>query len=225
MDRSDSNGEDFAVDLESGRSGREDERSVHGDYRASLCGALVNYDADLVENVVIDVKLEGMDADEKRSVKEKCKKTSNKKAPKPPRPPRGPTLDAADQKLIREIAELTVLKRVRTERIKALKKMKSAKPSSSSNSLFAIIFTIVFCFVILLQGISNRSSSHAIVNGSPSSSAPEPGLISVQYSQKASATYSSMPASRSPRLVEQVSGQDPHEIAQRFQDEANKFFQ
>ncbi|KAL9661737.1 hypothetical protein QQ045_026565 [Rhodiola kirilowii] len=70
MDRSNSNGEDFAVDIESGRSGREEDRSVHGDYRASLCGALVNYDADLVENVVIDVKLEGMDADEKKSVKE-----------------------------------------------------------------------------------------------------------------------------------------------------------
>ncbi|KAL9682947.1 hypothetical protein QQ045_014759 [Rhodiola kirilowii] len=208
MDRSNSNEEDIAVDLESGRSGREDKRSVHVDDRASLCGASVNYVDDLVENVVIDVKSEGMDADKKKSVKEKHKKTSHKKAPKPPRPPKRPSLDAADHKLIREIVELTMLKRVRTERITALKKMKAAKPVSSSNSLFAMIFTIIFCFVILLQGISNRTSSHASLDGSPSSSAPEPGLISVQYVSKSSATDSQMCASGSPSFSEDFKNEE-----------------
>ncbi|CAM8924349.1 unnamed protein product [Rhodiola kirilowii] len=213
MDRGILNDDEFAVDLEGGRSGREDDGFVNGEDQASLCGSLVSSDADSVENVVIDVKLEDMESAGKKLVKEKRKKTSNKKAPKPPRPPRGPSLDAADQKLIREIAELTMLKRIRAERIKALKKMKAAKPSSSSNSLFAMIFTIVFCLVILLQGISTRTSSNPSPNGSPSSSAPEPDLISVQYVWKTSATDSSMPASGSPSLVEQVSGQDPREAA------------
>lgn len=91
---------------------------------------------------------------ENTPVKEKRKKSSNKKAAKPPRPPRSPSLDAADQKLIREITELAMLKRARIERMKALKKMKAAKSSSSSSSsMFAMIFTVVFCIVILLQGI------------------------------------------------------------------------
>uniref|UniRef100_A0A7N0T6R6 Transmembrane protein n=1 Tax=Kalanchoe fedtschenkoi TaxID=63787 RepID=A0A7N0T6R6_KALFE len=214
MDPSHTDQEAFTVDLESGRSGREDGGSVNGDDQATLCGILVNSDVDSVENFVINTKLEGTDSAEKKLVKEKRKK-SNKKAPKPPRPPRGPSLDAADQKLIREIAELTMLKRIRTERIKALKKMKTAKTTSPTNTLFATIFTVLFCFVLLLQGISSRTSTHASHDVSTSSSTPEPGLISVQYVWKASATDSSIPASGSPSLVEQVSGQDPHEISKR----------
>lgn len=81
--------------------------------------------------------------------KEKRKKSSNKKAPKPPRPPRAPSLDAADHKLIREITELAMLKRARIERMKALKKM------------IAMVFTVIFCIVILLQGNDCiQSSSH-----------------------------------------------------------------
>lgn len=150
---------EFAVDLESGRT---HDGSVCVDERVSL----MNCNADQVHSVVIDVKSEGIDVDvnERKLVKEeKRKKTSNKNASKPPRPPRGPSLDAADLKFIKEITELTMLKRVRTERIKALKKMKAAKTSSSSNSLFATMFTIIFCCVILLQGkISNISSVLAL---------------------------------------------------------------
>lgn len=89
---------------------------------------------------------------EKTPVKEKRKKTSNKKAPKPPRPPRGPSLDAADQKLVREISELAMLKRARIERMKAVKKMKAAKASSSSSNIFAMVFTVIFCLVIFFHG-------------------------------------------------------------------------
>lgn len=87
--------------------------------------------------------------------KENRKKSSNKKAPKPPRPPRAPSLDAADLKLIREISELAMLKRARIERMQALKKkMKTTKSSSLSNSgIFSMVFTIVFCVVIIFQGI------------------------------------------------------------------------
>ena len=91
---------------------------------------------------------------DKTPIEGKHKKGSNKKASKPPRPPRAPLLDAADHKLIRELTELAMLKRARIERLKALKKMRAAKSSSpsSSSSILAMVFTLVFCIVIIFQG-------------------------------------------------------------------------
>ncbi|XP_065863853.1 uncharacterized protein [Euphorbia lathyris] len=121
----------------------------------------------------------------KKVVKEKRKKTNNnKKSPKPPRPPRGPsTLGPADQKLIKEITEIAMLKRARVERMKNLKKMKGAKASSSSNSnLFAMVFTVLFFLVILIQGMSSSRVTSVNVTGSlASAETPESGLIAVQY--------------------------------------------
>nr|AFK46337.1 unknown [Medicago truncatula] len=120
---------------------------------------------------------------ENSPVKEKRKKSSNKKAAKPPRAPRGPSLDAADQKLIREITQLAMLKRARVERMKALKKMKAAKASSSpSSSMFAMVCTVVFCIVILFQGISSfGKSSVTSFQGSPVfAGGAEGDLIAVQ---------------------------------------------
>lgn len=84
---------------------------------------------------------------------DKSRKKSPKKAPKPPRPPRPPSLDAADHKLIKEISELAMLKRARIERMKALRKARATKSTSSSSSnMWAMIVTIAFCLVIILQG-------------------------------------------------------------------------
>lgn len=90
---------------------------------------------------------------EPKKVKDKRKSTSSKKPPKPPRPPRGLSLDAADQKLIKEISDLAMLKRARVERMKALKKMKAAKTSTSNSNLYATLITVLFCLVIVFQGI------------------------------------------------------------------------
>lgn len=138
---------------------------------------------------------------EKKSVKEKPKAMSAKKPPKPPRPPRGLSLDSTDQKIIRELAEMAKLKRARMERMKALKKMKEARTSSSKNQLFATLFTILFCLVILFQGISSRSNSAATFQGSPMTSrATDGGIIPMTH-------YQNLPASgyKSPSLLEQVS--------------------
>lgn len=83
----------------------------------------------------------------------KQKKNNLRKPTKPPRPPKGPTLDAADQKLVREIAEFAMRKRARNEKIKALKKMKVAKVSKSNTALSALIVTVIFCIIIIFQGI------------------------------------------------------------------------
>ncbi|KAK8622511.1 hypothetical protein V6N13_117421 [Hibiscus sabdariffa] len=124
------------------------------DNRVSLSGDASNSGRVYAENSTNVEGQESKDARENKSGKEKRKSFGNKKHPKPPRPPRAPSLDAADQKLIREIAEFARLKRARIERMKALKKLKATKPPSSSSScnMFATVFTVIFCLVILFQG-------------------------------------------------------------------------
>lgn len=78
------------------------------------------------------------------------KKKVLKKPPKPPRPPKSLSLVASDEKLVQEIS---ILKRARIERIKALKRKKNAKAKSSSSNLLAMIVTVIFCLIIVWQGI------------------------------------------------------------------------
>ncbi|CAK7326311.1 unnamed protein product [Dovyalis caffra] len=224
---------DFEVDLESGvRNSVEDsskdassgatkcllakvcgaftDGTANGEERVNLCGHVSNSGGGSADQV----KLEGqmsVDQVEKETVKEKRKKTSNKK---PPRPPRGPSLDAADQKLIKEISELAMLKRARIERMKALKKMKATKASSNSN-LFAMVFTILFCLVILFQGMSSRATSANSLGSPLSSETADDDLISVQYFGNPSASESNGSGSGSTNFIESVAGSDPPKIPRR----------
>jgi hypothetical protein len=144
--------------------------------------------------------------DNKLEQEESVGKKKNKKgsAKKPPRPPRGLSLDAADQKLIKEITEIAMLKRARVERMKAVKKMRASKASSSSSSgnVIAMLFTVLFCLVILFQGMCSGNSGVGF-EGSPKSSQGEGGLISVTNHLN---PYLNLPVSGSPSLVEQVAG-------------------
>lgn len=124
----------------------------------------------------------------KKCVEGKRKKTKSTKAPKPPRPPKGPSLDAADEKLVREIAELAMRKRARMERIKTLRKMKAAKTSNFNSGLSAMIITLLFCLVILFQGLCSRSQSSVSIQGSPAPAVPRSeNLISIQLFKNFSA--------------------------------------
>lgn len=172
----------------------------------------------MVDNQILECK-ETVDRVEKTPVKEKRKKTSNKKPSKPPRPPRGPSLDAADQKLIKEISELAMLKRARIERMKTLKKMKAAKSSHKGSSMVATVMTILFCLVIIFQGMSSGKSSQVGFQGSPVSGGPaEGGLISVQYYPFPSASEPNEPDSGSPNFVEQIAGSDRSEKLTRVEE-------
>ncbi|XP_023004656.1 uncharacterized protein LOC111497885 [Cucurbita maxima] len=103
-----------------------------------------------------------------------------KKAPKPPRPPKGPSLDAADQMLVKEFAELAMKKRSRIERMKALKKAKAEKTSSCNTYIPALVITFLFFLVVIIQGISSRSSS--LFQGSPKPAVGgSSGFVLVQY--------------------------------------------
>ncbi|KAL3829319.1 hypothetical protein ACJIZ3_018121 [Penstemon smallii] len=154
----------------------------------------------------------------KNSKKEKRKSTSAKKPPKPPRPPRGFSLDAADQKLIKEITELAMIKRARNERMKALKKMKASKHSSvstsSSGNMIAMLFTILFCIVIIFQamlsslgchssGISQRNSS-----GDISRLSTKGNIIAVQDQWNLSTTSAPSNGDISPNLMVMIPGLD-----------------
>ncbi|XVE73472.1 hypothetical protein DITRI_Ditri11bG0120600 [Diplodiscus trichospermus] len=212
---------DIEVDLESGGTTSEDERTKDlvssnlqtkrtfrrvwsdllnfdgfgkGECGINSCSSSSSLGAIEGENIefLVDKNSEG---EEKSFTEEKCKKTSSRKPPKPPRPPKGPLLDAADQKLVREIAELAMRKRARMKRIKAMKKMKAAKASSSSSSLSAMIITVLFCLVMLFQGIYSRGGASVMLEGSPAPAfGSSEGLISVQL-------YKSFP----------ITGKDDHD--------------
>ncbi|XP_022760715.1 uncharacterized protein LOC111306943 [Durio zibethinus] len=186
------------------------------DDRVSLSGDASNSCRFYVENVqeVTSLNMEeqdSKDAKENKLVKEKRKSLGNKKPPKPPRPPRAPSLDAADQKLIREIAELARLKRARIERMKALKKMKADKGTFSNCNMFAMVFTIIFCLVIIFQGMPSRGTPTSFQGSPVPAGAVQGGLISVQFFGNPSASVPNQPDSGSPYLVEQVAGLDAQE--------------
>ncbi|KAK3183006.1 hypothetical protein Dsin_030292 [Dipteronia sinensis] len=137
-----------------------------------------------------------------------------REAPKPPKPPRVPSLDAADQKLIREISELAMLKRASVERMRALRKTKAAKQSSSNSNLFAMVFTMIFCLVIIFQGMSS-SGTPVSFQGSPMSiDMTEDALTSIQFSGNPSSDPNG-PGYVTPNLVEQVAGSDQQEKLNR----------
>ncbi|GMH02290.1 hypothetical protein Nepgr_004129 [Nepenthes gracilis] len=126
---------------------------------------LATFQRDAGENIEIvieknpgDEKLDGLQFIEKTNPKEKRIKPNSKRPPKPPRPPKGPLLNASDLKLMREISELTAKKRARIERMKALGMMRSPRRSPSSSSLIAMVVTILFFAVIILQGLCSRNN-------------------------------------------------------------------
>ncbi|KVH96423.1 uncharacterized protein LOC112528046 [Cynara cardunculus var. scolymus] len=201
---------DFVIDLESGTGDPSSDENLPKTDFSRLSDQLMSVDDDLENNVkvVIDSKVEVG----KKMGKDKRKKGSSaKKPPKPPRPPRGCfSLDAADQKLIKELAELAIIKRARIERMKALKHKKALRASSSSSSssmngsLFAMLFTIIFFLMILLQGMSCRNPTS---QGSPKTAQTnENGLIFIQEQLNPSASDSILPDSKSSNLLEKISG-------------------
>ncbi|GFZ09094.1 hypothetical protein Acr_20g0009020 [Actinidia rufa] len=183
----------------------------NGEKGSSLSGNISNIKGGSIENVklVIDKKVEGdatADHVENKLRKERRKTTNAKKPPRPPRPPKALSLDAADQKLIKEISELSMIKCARIERMKALKRMKAEKASISTGNLFAMIFTILFCLVVICQGMCPGKSSPVSFQGSPESAqAAESGLILVRYSRNTSASDTSTSGSGSPRHVASLS--------------------
>ncbi|KAA8531193.1 hypothetical protein F0562_005893 [Nyssa sinensis] len=184
--------------------------SVKGEKGVSLISSMSNGSKVSQENVKLlrDKKVEreeAVDIAEKKKGNENRKTISPKKPPKPPRPPRGPSLDSADQKLIKEISELVMIKCARIERMKALKKMKAVKASSSNGNLFAMLFTILFCLVIIFQGMSSRRSPISFQGSPDLGRGTEGGFISLRY-HWFPLTNAGIPAFGSPNLLEQVSG-------------------
>ncbi|GMJ14058.1 hypothetical protein like AT3G17120 [Hibiscus trionum] len=198
---------DLEFDLENGVA-----VNGRGDFEVPLLSGDVSSCGGVYVESLQEVPSTGSNKDGKESrlvLKEKRSSLGHKKPPKPPRPPRASSLDAADQKLIKEIAELARLKRARIERIKALKKMKAAEGTTShSNNMLATVFTVIFCIVLIFQGMSSggRPTSYRGSHVPARAGAVNRGLILVQFSGKPSAGIPNQPDSESPYLVEHVAG-------------------
>ncbi|MCL7051152.1 hypothetical protein MKW94_024712 [Papaver nudicaule] len=203
---------DFEVDLESGGTTSEEDGRINPSLRQSdnLLGRAWNRFTSNNEGLIItetsdpissssdgasetaelltERKSEGeqtLGNLEKKKNKEKRKKTISKK---PPRPPRGPALDAVDRKMVKEITELAILKRARIERMKTMKKMKAAKAGTPFTSILAMLFTILFCLVILFHGMFAGDSPRASLEAPLQSEVGSPKrLISVQLYKSKSA--------------------------------------
>ncbi|XP_052188155.1 uncharacterized protein LOC127798664 [Diospyros lotus] len=238
MDQSPPRDNGFAIDLEIGVANGEEVGSAGPSTKAgntcftSGCSGFVSVDGlitgeavnlsdcgqtstgVLLENVqlLIDKKAggdEAADPMENKSGKERRKTTSAKK---PPRPPKALSLDAADQKLMREIAELAMTKRAKVERMKALKKMKAAKASASTGNFLGMLFTLIFCLVIVFQGMCTGRKSTASFQGSgspESARGADSGFISVHYLPNTSANDVSIRGSGSSSSVKPVLDSDP----------------
>ncbi|KAE8727574.1 Detected protein of unknown function [Hibiscus syriacus] len=143
---------DIEVDLESGGTTSEDERTkdrVKGERGINSCSSSSSFGGVEGENVELltDKNSEGEENHEfvvlaeKNLGEAKCKKTNTRKSPKPPRPPKGPLLDAADQKLVREIAELAMRKRISTRQGASVMSEGSPAPSvGSGEGLISVQF-------------------------------------------------------------------------------------
>ncbi|KAE8731024.1 putative Plant invertase/pectin methylesterase inhibitor superfamily protein [Hibiscus syriacus] len=151
----------------------------------SNSGSVVNAEA-----VTTKEEQESKDGKEqnKNNNKGARKEKRNKKAPKPPRPPKGPTLDAADHKLIRELTELARSKRAKIERMRALKKMKGAKGTSYNTTIFLMLFTIIFCVIIIYQGMPSRDPPTTSEGTEVPVGATEEGLIPIKLLGNTSST-------------------------------------
>lgn len=179
MDQTISREKDFEVDLESGgNTSEEDEfRDIDSCERQSKSWAwnrLLNFDGskkletgvetccsssksdDVIDDnveLLVGSHLEDVQKElchvKNNNDKEKKKKKTNSK---PPRPPKGPSLDAADQKLVKELAELALRKRARIKKLKAMRNMKARKAPSPYTGLSALVITIFFLTIIILQG-------------------------------------------------------------------------
>eukprot|EP01018_Ginkgo_biloba_P011051 Gb_40242 [translate_table: standard] len=70
---------------------------------------------------------------------------------KPPRPPKA-TTDPSRERHIKGISDIALLRRAKLERMKSLRKNKFAKSSSDNTSFWALLVTLSFCVIMIMQG-------------------------------------------------------------------------
>eukprot|EP00252_Welwitschia_mirabilis_P016200 TRINITY_DN3576_c0_g1_i2.p1 TRINITY_DN3576_c0_g1~~TRINITY_DN3576_c0_g1_i2.p1 ORF type:complete len:243 (+),score=63.50 TRINITY_DN3576_c0_g1_i2:604-1332(+) len=80
-------------------------------------------------------------------------KPSAKRPPRPPKPPRpNKTIDPTKELIMKGITDIALLKKAKQERIRQLKKKQAAKSTPSGANVLALLFTLCFCVVMILQG-------------------------------------------------------------------------
>ncbi|KAH9323018.1 hypothetical protein KI387_017657, partial [Taxus chinensis] len=76
---------------------------------------------------------------------------------KPPRPPRS-TTDPSKERHTKGISDTVLLRRARLEKIRSLKAQKVGKPSSIKTTLWALLFTVSFFVIVIIQGIYSQGT-------------------------------------------------------------------
>lgn len=131
---------------------KQHETGVETCSSSSKSGDVMDDNVELSVNTYLEDVQKQLSLVMNNNAKDKNKKTTSM-PPKPPRPPKGPLLDAADQMLVKEMAELALRKRAMTKKMKAMRKVKARKASSSYTGLSALVITVFFLTIIILQGI------------------------------------------------------------------------
>lgn len=85
---------------------------------------------------------------------------------KPPRPPSRTGTDASRERNMKGISDTALLRRAKLQRMRSMRKHKSVEPSSAKTSFWALLVTISFCVIMIMQGIFSQGTD------SPQNSSP-----------------------------------------------------
>lgn len=77
---------------------------------------------------------------------------------KPPRPPSRAATNALRERDIKGISDTALLRRAKLQRMKSVRQHKFAKPSSVKTCFWALLVTISFCILMIMQGIFSRGT-------------------------------------------------------------------
>lgn len=77
---------------------------------------------------------------------------------KPPRPPSRAGTDASRERNMKGISDTALLRREKLQRLRSMRKHKSAESSSAKTSFWALLVTISFCVIMIMQGIFSRGT-------------------------------------------------------------------
>lgn len=138
---------------------------------------------------------------------------------KPPRPPSRAATNALREKDMKGFSDTALfLRRAKLQRMRSMRKNKFAKPSSVKTRFWALLVTIFFCVIMIMQGIFSRGT------GGSQDSSPRSGQT-IQVSMQDSASHASNKSGQ--RVLDQLpvpssySGPRNHIITDFQSDAAN----
>lgn len=138
---------------------------------------------------------------------------------KPPRPPSRAAINALRERDMKGISDTAFLRRAKLQRMRSMRKHKFAKPSSVKTGFWALLVTISFCIIMIMQGIFSRGT------GGSQDSLQKSGQtiqVSVQdFASRAGNNGSGQPVLDQLSVPSSYSGRGNHTITAFQSDAAN----